>query len=47
MPVTSLAGTNLCPQSADVGGGRSNADNMVAWTVVLASMVVLAVANFA
>ncbi|KAF8139657.1 glycoside hydrolase family 13 protein [Boletus edulis] len=47
MPVTSLRGTNLCPQSVDVGSGSTRFGNAVSWTAVLVSMVVLEMANLA
>ena len=48
MPVTSLKGTGVCPQSVDVqvGSGRCSIGPVVSWMNVLASMIVLSVANF-
>ncbi|KAI9572501.1 glycoside hydrolase family 13 protein [Boletus coccyginus] len=46
MPVTSLASTKLCPQSADVGSSIRSTGNMVSLATVLASTIVLAMANF-
>lgn len=46
MPVTSLEGTNLCPLSVNVGSSKRSIGSVASWTTVLASMVVLAVANF-
>ncbi|KAN0101159.1 glycoside hydrolase family 13 protein [Tylopilus felleus] len=47
MPATSLKGTKLCPQSAVLASGGRSIGDVVPWTTILTSMVVLVVTNFA